>query len=147
MAGTWISECFPQFEAQLQQLVQQHRDLKDEPLHLALAYAPMRDQQDIFLFEVVSNVAAMVVNPDRELFETVFASTPGFAMNSNQRLHLLLTSPEEFRVAMEENWPSAQEILAAVRADDFQVLCTDEIGKKVLDEIRQSIRQLELVRG
>ncbi len=147
MAGTWTSECFPQFKAQIQQLTQQHRELDDEPLHLALSYAPAREQQDIFLFEVVGNVAAMGVNPERELFETVFASTPGFAMNPNQRLHLVLTSPGEFRVAMEENWPSAQEILAAVRADDFQVLWADEIGKKLLGEIQQAIRQMEMVRG
>jgi hypothetical protein len=50
MAGTWISKTFPQFEKQIRNLTKQHRELKDEPLHLAISYAPKRDQQDIFLF-------------------------------------------------------------------------------------------------
>ena len=53
MAGSWSSERFPQFEQPIRTLTEQHRELKDEPLHLAIAYGPLRDQQDIFLFEVI----------------------------------------------------------------------------------------------
>ena len=51
MAGSWTSEKFPQFEQAVRALTEQHRELEDEPLHLAISYGPLRDQQDIFLFE------------------------------------------------------------------------------------------------
>ena len=36
MPGEWISEKFPQFEPAIRQLTEQHRELEDELLHLAL---------------------------------------------------------------------------------------------------------------
>ena len=50
MAGTWTSERFPQFEPAIRRLTQQHRELEDEPLHLALAYLPRRHGQEIHQF-------------------------------------------------------------------------------------------------
>ena len=51
MAGSWTADRFPQFEAAIRHLTEQHRELVDEPLHLAVSYLPAtRDQQHIFLF-------------------------------------------------------------------------------------------------
>src|SRR5438552_2950735 len=78
MAGSWTSERFPQFEAAIRRLTDQHRELADEPLHLALSYLPAkRDQQHIFLFEVIGG-AGESGNPERDLFEVTFAASPGF---------------------------------------------------------------------
>lgn len=76
MAGAWTSERFPRFESALRQLTEQHRQLKDEPLHLAVSYGPERDQQDIFLFEIIGGDRPLSL--DHELFETVFTSHSGF---------------------------------------------------------------------
>lgn len=61
MAGTWTSERFPQFEPAIRRLTEQHRELEDEPLHLALGYLPRRKGQEvydgIFLFEVIGGAA------------------------------------------------------------------------------------------
>jgi hypothetical protein len=58
MAGPWTAERFPQFEAAIRRLTDQHRGLVDEPLHLAVSYLPaLRDQQHIFLFEVIGSPA------------------------------------------------------------------------------------------
>lgn len=83
MAGTWISERFPQFEPAIRQLTEQHRPLQDEPLHLAVSYGPERGQQDIFLFEVIG-VGGRPLCEDHELFETVFTSHSGFPMRADQ---------------------------------------------------------------
>jgi hypothetical protein len=54
MAESWTSDGFPQFEQAIRRLTEQHRELEDEPLHLAVSDSPAeRDRQDIFLFEVI----------------------------------------------------------------------------------------------
>src|SRR5438128_11870189 len=97
MAGTWTSERFPQFEPAIRRLTEQHRELKDEPLHLAVAYLPRRNgrevQQDIFLFEVIGGTADFFGQND--LFETVFEAAPGLPGGLEQTLHLILASPRE----------------------------------------------------
>jgi hypothetical protein len=52
--GKWTADRFPCFEPAIRRLAEQHRELRDEPLHLAVSYGPKRDPQDIFLFEVVA---------------------------------------------------------------------------------------------
>src|SRR5262245_51431672 len=102
MAGSWTSEKFPQFETAIRRLTDQHRELEDEPLHLAISYGPNRDQQDIFLFEVIGRTGHGV-SPERELFETTFYASPSFPMEPNQRLHLILTDPQEVETALRED--------------------------------------------
>ena len=69
MAGSWTADRFPQFEAAIRRLTEQHRELVDEPLHLAVSYLPaMRDQQHIFLLEVIGGPGESI-NPERDLFE------------------------------------------------------------------------------
>jgi hypothetical protein len=142
MAGTWASERFPQFESAIRQLTEQHRQLKDEPLHLALSYGPDREQQDIFLLEVIGGNGDRL-SDDRELFETVFNSTSGFPMSTSQRLHLVLTTPAELETALREGWPSANEIRRAVEWGDYRVLHTDEVGQRLLDQLQPESRPKE----
>src|SRR5260370_38000991 len=105
MAGSWTAERFPKFEAAIRRLTNQHRELVDEPLHLAISYLPaMRDQQHIFLFEVIGNPEESV-NPGQDLFEATFTATPGFPMGANEQLHLILTNPRELEIALPESWP------------------------------------------
>jgi hypothetical protein len=103
MAGTWTTERFPQFEQAVRRLTNQHQELEDEPLHLAIAYQPAlpREQQDIYLFEVIGGRGES--SPDKELFETVFDPNNRLQINFTQQLHLILTTPAEFKGAMEEH--------------------------------------------
>jgi hypothetical protein len=146
MAGTWTSERFPQFEAAIRQLTNEHRELEDEPLHLAISYSPLRDQQDIFLFEVIGS-SNESISSDRELFETTFQSTSGFPLAPNQRLHLVLTNPSEWETALRESWPLAMEVMNSIRSGDFQVLHEDNIGTGILSRIRAAINCQEPVHG
>ena len=46
---------FPNLKDRLNALVEEHKQLHDEPLLLAIYYAPKRNPNDVFLFEVVEN--------------------------------------------------------------------------------------------
>lgn len=145
MAGEWTTERFPQFEASIQQLAEKHQELDDEPLHLAMAYQPPgRDQQHIYLFEVIGGWGGS--SPVRELFETTFEPNSRLQFGFEQQLHLILTTPKEFRTALEERWPSVDEIVAAVRSWDFKVLHADAEGDEILDLIKRVVPGGEVVR-
>jgi hypothetical protein len=138
MAGTWTSERFPQFESAIRQLTEQHRELEDEPLHLALAYLPSRNGQNvnkgIFLFEVIGGAADYFGQDD--LFETTFEAATGLPNGLPQSLHLILATPSEMEEALASDWTLALEIVDAVRRDNYKVLYADSMGKKVLRKIR-----------
>jgi hypothetical protein len=147
MAGPWTAERFPQFEEAIRRLTEQHRELVDEPLHLAISYLPaLRDQQDVFLFEVIDSLWESV-NPERDLFEVTFESSAGFPMGPNEQLHLILTNPRELDVALKEGWSLALEVVNAIRAQNFKVLYKDEIGEQVLDKLEAEARRPETARG
>lgn len=147
MAGSWTADRFPQFEAAIRRLTEQHRELVDEPLHLAVSYLPAtRDQQHIFLFEVIGGPGESI-NPERDLFETIFETTPGFPMGPNEQLHLILTNPRELEIALREAWSLANEVVNAIRAGDYKVLYKDEVGERVLDQLEAEARLHEAARG
>ncbi len=147
MASTWISERLPQFESAIRQLTEQHRQLKDEPLHLALSYAPQREQEDIFLLEIIGANGDRLAE-ERELFETVFTSRSGFPMKESQRLHLLLATPAEWETALREGWPSVEEIRGAIAEGDYKILYADEVGQRLLNSLPSPTRsQEETARG
>jgi hypothetical protein len=57
-------------------------------------------------------------------------------MEPNQCLHLILTNPQEIKVVLAEDWPSAREILDAIRAGEYQILYRDELGEQLLDKLK-----------
>jgi len=146
MAENWTTERFPQFEAPIRRLMEQHRQLEDEPLHLAISYGPPREQQDSFWFAVIGGTDSM--NPEGDLFESTFLPGSGFLMSSGQKLHLILTNWQELQEAVRQGWPLAMEILLALRSPtDHKVLYADKTGKKVLTFLRAEAKRREAVRG
>jgi hypothetical protein len=137
---------FPSFEKQIRDLAKQHRELEDEPLHLAISYAPKRNEHDIFLFEVIDGNGGDSVSPDKELFETTFASTPGFPMDAGQQLHLVLTNQRELDVALSEGWPSLREVVDAVQSNDYKKLYADKKGNGIL-KLLSTAGRVEASRG
>ena len=106
MAGPWTAERFPQFEAPIRRLTEQHRELVDEPLHLAVSYLPaMRDQQHIFLFPSHRWSRGKYQFRARAFPEAVFETTPGFPMGPDEQLHLILTNPRELETAFRKPAP------------------------------------------
>ena len=133
----WTISRFPGLERQIRDLAEQHREFRDEPLHLAIAYQPNRDPQDIFIFELIGNFGGNEVASDAQLFEVTFESTPSFTMEPGQKLHLVLSNPKEFREALDQLWPTAEEIREAVRRGHFEVLHSDKIGLKALELLNE----------
>jgi len=133
----WTTERFPTFECQVRELADQHKELVDEPMHLAIAYDPGRDMRDIFLFELLGNFGRGEVSPDGELFEVTFRPSDDFPLERDQRIHLVLSSPQEFRVALAQHWTSAEELRAAVGCGDYIVVFEDETGHEFLSLLRE----------
>ena len=147
MAGSWSSERFPKIEQAIRRLTDEHRELTDEPLHLAIAYlSASRNQQDIFLLEVVGGFGDGI-NPERDLFEATYAASPEFPMDPDRELHLLLTNPNELEIALREGWPLANEVVDAIRAGDYKALYQDEVGGRVLAMLQANAARQEAVRG
>jgi hypothetical protein len=106
----------------IKKLVAEHKKIKDEPLLLAIYYQPRRDPQDIFLFEVIDNFGRGAVSDEKEFFEVTYGSTSGFLMESGQRLHLILTNPEEFALAVNKAWPQVRELQDARADSQYEVI-------------------------
>ncbi len=96
---------------------------------------PLRDPQDIFLFEVFQNFGNAAIDPDRELFEVSYSSTSGFPLQPGQRLRLILTIPEEFAIAARENWPLVTELRGAIRAGNAQTLFADPAHPELMEQV------------
>jgi hypothetical protein len=131
-----VQQDFPQSEQKVQWLVKQHLEIKDEPLLLALYYAPDRDPQDIFVFEVIEHFGADSVAEDRDLFEITYDSTTTFPLEAGQKLHLILTNPQELRVAFQEGWPLAREIRDSVNRGSFRVIHQGPVAPRFMEQIR-----------
>ena len=106
----------------LKQLVQQHRQIKGEPLLLAVHYAPRRDKGDLFLFEIIEDFASDSIDPEKIIFEVTYASTPDFDMGPGRYLHLLLANPPEFEIAVRRKWKGIKELREAVAGRKARVI-------------------------
>ena len=127
---------FPHLDASLRELARKHRELQDEPLHLALLYDPGRETEDVFLFELLGNFGRNEIGEEEELFEVTFGPTDALPLSTGQHLHLVLSNPREFAHALARDWDSAREIREAVRRGDFEILFEDDIGQEALGWLR-----------
>lgn len=132
----WTTQRYPALAEPIRALAAQHRELEDEPLHLAIAFDPGREPEDVFLFELLGRFGLDEVGRDRELFEVTFPSTTSFPMGGDRRLHLILTNRKELQAALRDGWQTAEELRRAVRRGDYELLYADEIGSAALSLIR-----------
>lgn len=123
-----------EYEKRLTRLVRDHREIKDEPLLLAVYYAPKREPGDVFLFEVIESFGGGNVDEDKKMFEVTYGDTPGFPMKAGQDLHLVLTNPEELKTAVRERWALVKELRDAFRRNHAKPLF--EEGKKGQELLR-----------
>jgi hypothetical protein len=127
---------FPAYREVVQELVQEHLELTYQPLLLALYYASEREPSDIFLFEVADKFGGNWVSEDNELMEATFGAASGLSIDKDQRLHLILTNPNEFHAAIENCWQSLQEIRQAVKSGQFEILYADPSrGSRLFDAL------------
>lgn len=124
---------FPAYLSAVKSLVDQHRKLKHEPLHLAIYYAPKRHVNDVFLLEVIDRFGDKSVDTQKKLFELSYGSTPGFPLPENRNLRLVLTNPAEFQVAAREKWKSFLELKDANEREAAEILYLDPLGRKLAE--------------
>jgi len=125
---------YPDFLDQVRQLVQQHRNLKHEPLRLAVYFAPpRRGKGDVFLFEVSDGFGANELDAGNKLFEFGYGSTPALPLPPGVTLRMVLTNPAEFRAAIHDRWRAIQELRAARDAGKARVIYADATGRKLWD--------------
>jgi hypothetical protein len=103
-------------------LVEYHKTLTEDPLQLAIYYAPERDSQDMFLLEVLQDFGTNEFDTEPCFFEVTFEPSNKLPLKADQKLHMTLTSPEEFVFAAEHNWPSFRELHDAYKNGRAQIL-------------------------
>src|SRR4051812_14593972 len=110
MMAQQLAQWAPPDLSKVRRLVMAHKRLKGAPLLLAVYYLSPRARGDISILEVIDSPGTNSIDPDKELFEVTYGSTPSFKMNPGQRLRLVLTNPRELRIAIHQNWPLVREI-------------------------------------
>ncbi len=117
---TAAARTFPGYHEVVQELVEEHLEIKDQPLLLALYYAPDRDSNDVFLFEVADKFGGNRVTEEKAFMEVTFGADSELRIGKKQRLHLVITNPNEFRAAIRNRWPDVVEIGKAVAQQRYQ---------------------------
>ncbi len=113
---------YPLETALLHDLVENdHVALDDEPLLLAIYYASETAPDEECLFEVARNFGYGEPSEDKHIFQIQFGPAPNFPLRRG-RLRLSLTNPAEFRQAVAEGWPEAQDLQAAVGRGQYERL-------------------------
>jgi hypothetical protein len=112
---------------EIEDLIDSHRKLTQEPLLLAMYYNPNRNHNDIFIFEVLDRFGDNLVDPDGDFFEVEFGKSTSvdIRLPEGSTLHLVLTNPVELMVALNKRWPKANELVAAISRDEFEILFED----------------------
>ena len=99
-----------------------HVALDDEPLLLAIYYNSEVTPNEECLFEVARNFGYNEPDEDKHIFQIQFGASPQFRLPEGRYLHLSLTNPVEFKVAVEEEWPEVKDLQGAVLQGNYQVL-------------------------
>lgn len=133
--ATFTESRYPQYADQIRRLAEEHRSFQDEPLHLALTFDPGKDDGDIYLLEIISNFGEDEPDPKKELFEIAFSSSESLQLGANHKLHLLLTNPNEFRLACRENWDWIRALRRAIERDAYETLYADDTGKQLMEAV------------
>ena len=125
---TPVKNGFPRHEKQARDLVKAHGEIEDEPLLLAVYFAPNRDPEDVFILEVLDGFGGNTVGNDGDLFEVTYGPSPSFPLQAGRRLHLILTNPTELRQAAEEEWALAKELRQAKQRGQWKIIYDKDEG-------------------
>ena len=100
-------------------VVNDHTKIDDEPLLLAVYYASATAPEEENLFEVADNFGYGEPSEDKHIFQIQFGPSPNFPLPTEDRLRLSLTSPVEFRLAVQEGWPEVKDLQDAIARGQY----------------------------
>lgn len=133
------STTFPAYEQDVRDLVDYHKQIEEEPLLLAVYYAPRtssRSPHDVFLFEVYDGFHQNRISPEQDFDEVWYGSTEAFPLSREQHLHLVLTNPIEFEEARRADWPLWRELREAVQRGDYKPVYVAPSHESLLETLR-----------
>jgi hypothetical protein len=121
-------------------VVNDHTQIEDEPLLLAIYFSSQDVPNEECVFEVIRNFGYDEVSEDHRIFQIQFGRTPNFPLPEGDRLRLFLTNPVELRQAARENWPEVQDLRRAIaRGPAGYELVYRRAGDDTADELLQSL--------
>ena len=119
----------------LVQLISEHRQFKNQPLHLAVAYRSSEVALDLFLLEVADNFAGNEVSDKRLFMKVWVAQSPEFTVRDATDFYLLLTNPNEFERGLKQNWPQVRQLRDSVKGGRATAYFKDSIGERWWNQI------------
>ena len=109
-------------------VVNDHTKIDGEPLLLAVYYASASAPEEESLFEVADNFGYGEPSEDKHIFQIQFGPSPNFPLPNEDCLRLSLTSPAEFRMAVEEGWPEVKDLQDAIARGKYTKLYPQHDG-------------------
>ncbi len=127
---------FPYYLGAIKELVTQHLELVEEPLHLAVYDAPERERDDAFLFEVLGNFEAGALVSDGDVLEVLYGPTKHFPLElRDDMLHVVLASPDEFKYANQRKTIKLAELKRAFAAGQAEIIYSSKEAAGLRKEI------------
>ena len=99
-----------------------HTDIEETPLVLAIYFASRRVPDEECLFEVLHHFGFDEVSEERTIYQIQFGRTLNFPLPVGDRLRLFLTNPTEMIYAIENGWPEVYDLVVAMGAGKYRVV-------------------------
>ncbi len=109
-------------------ILNDHTELKDTPLALAIYFKSRQWPNEECVFEVLHRFGLDEVSEVRSVFQIQFGATQNFPLPDGDRLHLFLSNPIEMMYAIEHGWPEIHDLVRAIQAGSYEVIygCPDD---------------------
>lgn len=124
-----------------------HTQLEDTPLSLAIYFRSRRVPDEECVFEVLHRFGFDEVSEEHSVFQVQFGPTHNFRLPDGDRLRLFLSNPTEILYAVENNWPELNDLCGAMQLDQYKVIYhrpEDPDANKVLTALQGLANALAL---
>jgi len=129
-AGLTVAQWYPKL---VEKLVASHRKLPDHRLQLAIWF-DMDHRKDIHLFEVLEDFP--YYDEPGKLFTSRFDSGFDLLMPTGGKLELIMTSPEELRIALTKRYPQLTRLRKAFQRDSARVIYCAAPLRRLAEELK-----------
>ncbi len=103
-------------------ILNDHTELKDTPLILAIYFKSGQSPNEECVFEVLRHFGLDEVSEEKSVFQIQFGPTQNFRLPEGDRLHLFLSNPNEMMYAIEHGWPEINDLIEAIKADSCETI-------------------------